>query len=50
MSLVLVPWSEAGHQKQISQTVVCGLQAFLGEVYASFFFIFVLMGMVIDKR
>lgn len=25
-------------------------QAFLGEVYASFFFIFVLMGMVVDKR
>lgn len=26
------------------------MQAFMGEVYASFFFIFVLMGMVIDKR
>ncbi|KAL3145082.1 hypothetical protein ABBQ38_001694 [Trebouxia sp. C0009 RCD-2024] len=25
-------------------------QAFLGEVYASFFFIFILMGMVVDKR
>lgn len=28
----------------------CDMQAFMGEVYASFFFIFVLMGMVIDKR
>ncbi|KAK9815773.1 hypothetical protein WJX72_009249 [[Myrmecia] bisecta] len=26
------------------------LQAFLGEVYASFFFLFVLFGMVVDKR
>lgn len=26
------------------------MQAFMGEVYASFFFIFILMGMVIDKR
>lgn len=26
------------------------MQAFLGEVYASFFFIFILMGMVVDKR
>ena len=26
------------------------LQAFMGEIFASFFFIFVLFGMVIDKR
>ena len=26
------------------------VQAFCGEIYASFFFVFVLMGMVVDKR
>ena len=35
---------------QPSETMLLDMQAFLGEVYASFFFIFVLFGMVVDKR